>query len=66
MVFIIDLQEVIYGLFKEPIIGPVKSKMVEIRHIGSWHQNAKTRSWRKNAIFSKTKQFRVIVSTYDL
>jgi len=35
MVFIIDLQEVIYGLFKEPIIGPVKSKMVEIRHIGS-------------------------------
>ena len=25
------------GLFKEPIIGPLKSKMVEIRHLENWH-----------------------------
>jgi len=30
-----DLQELVHGLFKEPIIGPLKSKMVEIRHFGS-------------------------------
>jgi len=28
-----DLQEVVHGLFKEPIIGPLKSKMAEIRHL---------------------------------
>ena len=27
----IDIQEVVHGLFKEPIIGPLKSKMAEIR-----------------------------------
>jgi len=45
MVSIDDLQEVVHGLFKEPImiIGPLKSKMAEIRHLGSWRQNAKTR-----------------------
>ena len=32
MVSIDDLQEVLHGLFKEPIIGPLKSKMAEIRH----------------------------------
>jgi len=30
-----DLQQVVRGLFKEPIIGPLKSKMAEIRHLGS-------------------------------
>jgi len=28
-----DLQEVIHQLFKEPITGPLKSKMAEIRHL---------------------------------
>jgi len=36
-----DLQEVVRGLLKEPIIGPLKSKMAEICHLGSWRQNAK-------------------------
>ena len=27
------LQEVVHGLFKEHIIGPIKSKMAEIRHL---------------------------------
>ena len=31
MVAIDDLQEVAHGLFKEPIPGPLKSKMAEIR-----------------------------------
>ena len=35
MVSVDDLQEVVRGLFKEPIIGPLKSKMAEIRHLGS-------------------------------
>jgi len=35
MVCINDLQEIVHGLFKEPIIGPLKSKMAEIRHLGS-------------------------------
>jgi len=33
MVFVDDLQEVVHGLFKEPIIGPLKFKMAEIRHL---------------------------------
>ena len=33
MDFIDDLQEVVHGHFKEPIVGPVKSKMAEIRHL---------------------------------
>jgi len=41
-------QEVAHGLFKEPITGPLQSKMEE------------------NAIFSKTKQFRAMVSIDDL
>jgi len=32
MVSIDDLWEVVHGLFKEHIIGLIKSKMVEIRH----------------------------------
>jgi len=32
-----DLQEVVHGLFKEPIIGPLKSKMAEIRHLENGH-----------------------------
>jgi len=35
IVSIDDLQEVVHGLFKEPIIEPLKSKMAEIRHLGS-------------------------------
>ena len=41
MVTIDDLQEVVHGLFKEAIIGPLKSKMAEIHHVGCWRQNAK-------------------------
>jgi len=28
-----DLQEVVHGLFKEAIIGPLKCKMAEISHL---------------------------------
>ena len=35
MVSIDDLQEVVHGLFKKPIIGPLKPKSAEIRHLGS-------------------------------
>ena len=35
MVSIDDLSEVVHGLFKEPITGPLKSKMAEIRYLGS-------------------------------
>ena len=37
MVSIDDLQEVVHGLFKEPIIGHLKSKMAEIRHLENRH-----------------------------
>ena len=37
MVSIDDLQEVVQGLFKEPIIGPLKSKMADIRHVENRH-----------------------------
>jgi len=33
MVSIDDLQRVVPGLFKKPIIGPLKSKMAEICHL---------------------------------
>jgi len=33
MVSIDDLQEVVHGLFKEPITGLQKSQMAEIRHL---------------------------------
>jgi len=36
MVSIKYLYEVVHGLFKEPIIGPLKSKMAEIRHLASF------------------------------
>jgi len=32
-----DLSEVVPGLFKEPIIGSLKSKMAEIRHLENGH-----------------------------
>jgi len=32
-----ELQEVVHGLFKEPIIGPIKPKMAEIRHLENRH-----------------------------
>ena len=32
---------------QEPIVGPLKSKMAEIRHPGCWRQNAKTRFFVK-------------------
>jgi len=42
-------------LFKEPIIGPLKSKMADPP---SWILSPKY----KRAIFSKTKQFKAMVS----
>jgi len=33
MVSIDDLWEIVQGIFKEPIIGPLKSKMAVIRHL---------------------------------
>jgi len=32
-----DLYEVVSRLFKEPIVGPLKSKMAEIHHIENRH-----------------------------
>ena len=46
MVSIEDLYELIHGLFKEPIIGPLRFKMTEIRHLEnseSPHLNEKFR-----------------------
>jgi len=37
MVSIDDLQEVVHWLFKESIIGPLKSKMAEIHHLENRH-----------------------------
>jgi len=37
MVSIDDLQEVVQGLFKKPIIGPIKSRTAEIRHLENRH-----------------------------
>ena len=37
MVSIDDLQEVVHRFFKEPIIGPIKSKMAEIHHLENRH-----------------------------
>jgi len=37
MVSLHSLQEIVHGLFKEPIIGPLKSKMAEIRHLENRH-----------------------------
>jgi len=59
MVSIDDIQEVVHGLFKEPVTGPIKSKMAEIR---SWILTPKC----KNVIFWKTKQFRDMMSINDL
>ena len=33
MVFIDDLWNVVHGFFNELIVGPLKSKMAEIRHL---------------------------------
>jgi len=52
MVSIDDLKEVVYGLFKEPIIGPLKCKMSVIRHLGSWRQNAITQFSQKLSTLS--------------
>jgi len=38
MVSIDDLQEVMHGLFKEPITGPLKPKMAKIRHLENRHE----------------------------
>ena len=37
MASIDDLSKVVRGLFKEPIIGPLKSKMAEIPHLENHH-----------------------------
>jgi len=47
MVSIDVVLEVVHGLFKEPIIGPLKFKMADIRHFGSWCQHAKMRFSQK-------------------
>jgi len=33
----VSIDEVVHGIFKEPIIGPLKSKMAEIRHLKHRH-----------------------------
>ena len=60
MVSIDDLQEVVHWLFKEPIIGPLTSKMAEIRHLGSWRRNAKTRFSQKLS----NLELRCLLTTY--
>jgi len=37
MVFIDDLWNVVHGFFNELIVGPLKSKMAEIRHLENQH-----------------------------
>jgi len=37
MVSIDDPQKVLHGLFKEPIIGPLKFKVADIRHLENRH-----------------------------
>jgi len=37
VVSIDDLYEVLHGLYKEPIIGPINFKMAEIRHLENPH-----------------------------
>jgi len=37
MVSVDNLYEVVHWLFKEPIIEPLKSKIVEIRHLENRH-----------------------------
>ena len=59
MVSIAYLQEVVHGLFEEPIIGPLKSKM---RRSAIQDLDANM----QKAIFSKTKQFRAMVFIDDL
>ena len=55
--------EVVPGLFKEPVIGPLKSKMAEIRHLGCWCQNAKTRfSGKQSNLYSYGVYWRPIGS----
>jgi len=48
--------------FKEPIIGPLKFKMAEIRHLGSWRQNAKTQFSQKLS----NLELRCLLTTYRL
>jgi len=37
MVSIDDLKEIVHWVFKEPIIGPLKSKIAEIHHLHNRH-----------------------------
>ena len=37
MISIDDLWEVVHGLFTKPVIGSLKSKMAEIRHLENRH-----------------------------
>ena len=54
MVFIDDLQEVVHGLFKEPIIRPLKSKMAEIRHLEKRHDVIFSAEWSDSDKISQT------------
>ena len=33
----VSIEKVVHGLFKEPIIGPLKSKMADLRHLENRH-----------------------------
>ena len=54
MVVIDDSQEVVHGLFKEPIIGPQKFKMAEIRHLENRHDVIFCRGWSNLDKISET------------
>jgi len=41
MVSIDDLQEILHGIFKEPISGPLKFKVAEIHHLENRHISTK-------------------------
>jgi len=44
---IFKLPEVVHALFKEPIIGLLKSKMAEIRHLENRHVSFRRRRRRR-------------------
>ena len=33
----VSIDDIVHGLFKEPIIGPLKPKMAEIHHLKNRH-----------------------------
>ena len=53
MVSFDDVQEVVHGLLKELITGPLKSKMAEIRHLGSILDLGSSRQYEKTQFSGK-------------